>query len=267
MTRDWVPTGASIELFRRYLLQGGRTERTARAYTSDLTGMMKWVASRSADFASLDEAARGWLDVGRSEGRAPRTLSRRAASLRSYGSWAGTPVLDCYRLPAVVPSRPHPLPGGMSDVATMLDSCDTDDDLAMVALCCLAGLRISEARAMKRETIVDGALVVLGKGYKVRRVPVSSTLAPILERIHRKPGEPFIRLSDSGARRRWRQIAEKAQIPGRSSTHDGRATLATDLLGRTGNLRLAQEVLGHASVATTQIYTGVTEQQMREALA
>lgn len=267
MTKDLVPTGASIEQFHRYLLQGGRTERTATAYRSDLRGMTNWAASRSDDYDCLDALARGWLDAARSEGKAPRTLSRRAASIRAYAQWTGQQVLADYRLPSVPAGRPHPLSGGMSDVAAMIDACDTSDDVAMVALCSFAGLRISEARSMTPATVVDNALVVLGKGYKRRRVPVSSALVAILGNLDREPGEPFIRMADSTARRRWRQIAEKAQISGRSSTHDGRATLATDLLGRTGNLRLAQEILGHASVSTTQIYTGVTEQQMREALA
>lgn len=265
MRKDWVPTGASIEQFRRYLSQGGRTARTVRAYSSDLSGMATWAGSRSGDFACLDEAARAWLDVGRSEGKAPRTLSRRAASIRAYAAFRGEQVLDGYRLPATPAPRPTPLSGGMDDARAMLEACDTDDDLAMVALCCFAGLRISEARAMSRSTISGGALVVLGKGYKVRRVPVSSALAAVLEHLPRRDDEPFVRMADSTARRRWRQIAEKAQI-GPSSTHSGRATLATDLLGRTGNLRLAQEILGHASVSTTQGYTAVTEQQMREAL-
>lgn len=267
MTKDLVPTGASIEQFHRFLLQGGRTERTARAYRSDLSGMTNWVASRNDDFGSLDELARAWLDVARSEGKAPRTLSRRAASIRAYAQWSGQQVLTDYRLPSVGTSSPRPLPGGMSDVAAMIDACDTSDDIAMVALCSFAGLRISEARSMTPATVDDGVLVVLGKGYKVRRVPVSSALIAILDNLDREPGEPFVRMADSTARRRWQQIAEKAQLSGRSSTHDGRATLATDLLDRTGNLRLVQEILGHASVSTTQIYTGVTEQQMREALA
>lgn len=267
MTKDSVPTGASIEQFHKYLLQGGRTERTARAYRSDLLGMTTWAASLNAGFDSLDAVARAWLDVGRSEGKAPRTLSRRAASIRAYAAWAGVAVLKDYRLPSVPQGRPHPLPGGLSDAAAMIDACDTSDDIAMVALCSYAGLRISEARSMSRATISDGALVVLGKNYKIRRVPISSALIPVLEILDRGPAEPFVRMADSTARRRWREIAAKAQLPGRTSTHDGRATLATELLDRTGNLRLVQEILGHASVATTQIYTGVTEQQMREALA
>ena len=267
MTRDLVPTGASIEQFHRYLLQGGRTERTATAYRSDLTGMTNWAASHSDDFACLDDLARAWLDAGRSEGKAPRTLSRRAASIRAYAQWTGQQVLTDYRLPSVGTPRPRPLSGGMSDVAAMIDACDTSDDIAMVALCSFAGLRISEARSMTPATVSDGVLHVLGKGYKVRRVPVSSALVAILDNLDRDPHEPFVRMADSTARRRWRLIAEKAQISGRTSTHAGRATLATDLLGRTGNLRLVQEILGHASVATTQGYTGVTEQQMREALA
>lgn len=267
MTRDLVPTGASIEQFHRYLLQGGRTERTAAAYRSDLTGMTSWAASRSDDFDCLDDLARAWLDAGRSEGKAPRTLSRRAASIRAYAQWTGQQVLVDYRLPSVGTSSPRPLPGGMSDVAAMIDACDTSDDIAMVALCSFAGLRISEARSMTPATVSDGVLHVLGKGYKVRRVPVSSALVAILDNLDRGPAEPFVRMADSTARRRWGQIADKAQLSGRTSTHAGRATLATDLLGRTGNLRLVQEILGHASVATTQGYTGVTEQQMREALA
>lgn len=264
--KDWEPTGASIEQFHRYLLRGGRTELTARAYRSDLNGMMNWAASRSDAYDCLDGLARDWLEAARSEGLAPRTLSRRASAARAWAKWVGVTVLADYRLPAIGTPRPHPLPGGMSDVAAMIDACDTSDDIAMVALCAYAGLRISEARSLDRSSIRDGAIHVVGKGGKVRRVPISSHLRPILEHLGRAPGEPFIRMADSTARRRWRVMAEKAQLPGRSSTHDGRATLATELLARTGNLRIAQEILGHESVATTQMYTGVTEKQLQEAM-
>lgn len=191
---------------------------------------------------------------------------RRATSLRALASFLDEKILDGYKLPSAGQGRPHPLSGGMVDVEAMLAACDGDDELAMVALCSYAGLRISEARSITPKLATGGVLTVLGKGYKMRRVPVSPKLAEILAGIEREPGQPYVGLTDDAARGRWRRIAARAGVSS-TGTHDGRATLATELLDKTGNLRLVQEVLGHSSVATTQVYTRVTESQIAEAIA
>lgn len=154
----------------------------------------------------------------------------------------------------------------MADVEAMLAACNDESERAMVALCSYAGLRITEARSITPKLATGGVLTVLGKGYKMRRVPVSAKLAAVLGDIERKASEPYVALSDDAARGRWRRIAARAGVAS-TGTHDGRATLATELLDKTGNLRLVQEVLGHSSVATTQVYTRVTEGQIAEAMA
>lgn len=147
-------------------------------------------------------------------------------------------------------------------MAKMLEAAVGHGERCMVALCGRSGLRISEARSVRPVDISADSgvpwVTIIGKGYRKRSVPIPpdawQVIEPVLKR--RAPSEPLIRMTDSQARKAWVTIARSAGL-GTSSTHAGRATVATDLLNRTGNLRLVQEVMGHASLATTEVYTQV----------
>lgn len=203
---------------------------------------------------------------------APKTLARRVTAIRAYGRWLGEPLLEDYVPPPTPPSTPKPLVGGVESVAKMLGAAVGDDERCMVALCGFSGLRISETRSVTPASISleDGLpwVTVTGKGYRRRSVAIPlrawERIEPVLGK--RSPHEPLVRLSDSQARKAWAAISRRAGL-GKTSTHQGRATAATDLLARTGNLRLVQEVLGHATVATTQVYTQVPRSAIAAAMA
>lgn len=209
---------------------------------------------------------------GREQGWAPKTVARRVTSLRAYGRWVGQPLLADYEPPSTPPSIPRPLRGGPESVAKMLEVAVGHSERCLVALCGRSGLRVSEARSVRPMDIFTDAGVnwirIVGKGYKQREVPIPSDAWAVIEPVlaMRKAGEPLVWHSDSQARKAWATISERAGL-GRSSTHSGRATVATDLLGRTGNLRLVQKVLGHASMSTTQVYTEVPRSAIADAMS
>ncbi|ADD80845.1 tyrosine recombinase/integrase [Rhodococcus phage ReqiDocB7] len=155
----------------------------------------------------------------------------------------------------------------MDAVAKMVSVCETPTDRALVTLLGRCGLRISEVRSLSTYSIDtdERVITVIGKGDKTREVPISSQAwEDLRDRISEAgPGEMLVPLSDRTARRRWKDIAGKAGL-GDSATHDGRATVATAMHNKTNNIRVVQEFLGHASSKTTETYTAVALEQMRE---
>lgn len=220
---------------------------------------------------NLADLSLAWLDHSRSQGLSPATISRRLASIRQFGKYLGVEVLADYKAPPQRKARPKPLPGGVDDIERMAAAAVDASEEAMIWLCGTVGLRISEARSVTPEHLVtEGGHVwveVIGKGYKAREVAVPARSAGRLLALARlrHPHEPLVLLTDSQARKAWKKAADRVGLRD-SATHDGRATVATAILDSTGNLRLAQEVLGHASVATTQGYTGVSRGQLAAAM-
>lgn len=269
-------SGGSIDEFRRYLSGTGKATNTIRSYVSDLRGWLEWMRSTPGTWSepgtTLDDAARFWMTWAKEQGTAPKTIARRVTSLRAYGRWLGYPLLVDYQPPATPARTPRPLPGGLDDICSMLEVAVGDDERCMIALCGFSGLRISEARSVTPSSIfMEGEtpwVSVIGKGYKDRSVVIPprawERIEPVLAK--RRPDEPLVRLTDSQARKAWAICSRQAGL-GKTSTHAGRATAATDLLARTGNLRLVQEVLGHASVSTTQVYTHVPRSAIAAAMS
>lgn len=269
-------SGGSIDEFQRYLSGTGKATNTIRSYSSDLRGWLEWMRSESemsnAPQTPLAEAASSWMTWSKARGAAPKTIARRVTSLRAFGRWLGYPLLVDYSPPPTPPGTPKPLPGGMDAVNKLLSVAVGDDERCMIALCGFSGLRISEARSVTPASIyLDGDLhwvTVTGKGHKRRQVPIPPSawerIGPVLDR--RSKHEPLVRLTDSQARKAWATCSRQAGL-GASSTHQGRATAATELLEATGNLRLVQEVLGHSSVSTTQVYTHVRRSTIAAAMS
>lgn len=174
-----------------------------------------------------------------------------------------------YKAPKVVKGKPHPLVEGVDGIRLMISVAPTQRKKALIAFIGLVGMRVSEARSITPLSIdpLRMEVTVRGKGDKERTVPISDEAWR-----HIKPAmydtadrDSIVNLSDSAARRCFTRLAEKADLQGRRSSHDGRATLATGMLNKGGNLRVVQEMLGHSSPATTAIYTQVTMDDMRKA--
>lgn len=142
----------------------------------------------------------------------------------------------------------------------------------MTTLLNLMALRISEARAVRPSNFIlekgRECIVVRGKGDVEAHVPLSEEAWENLRPRYFEclmSDAPLVGLSDSGARKAYQRIAKFCNIDGRIASHDGRATVATAILEKTGNMRLAQAMLRHATITTTELYAQVNRTQLREA--
>jgi integrase/recombinase XerC len=276
----------------------GFSEHTVRSYRSDLTQLADFAAARGAsDAREVDlELLRDWLWRGSQDGLAKSTLARRAAAARSLTAWlartGATPGDAAVRLRA--PKSDHHLPRVLSrdSMGVILDRlaerASTGDpvalrDLAIVELLYASALRVSELTGLAIGDVDLGRLTVraLGKGSKERVVPFGiparAALTAYLER-----GRPLLAedspsfasplfLGARGKRLGSRTVYELvaallATVPGSgpSGPHTLRHTAATHLLDGGADLRAVQEMLGHASLGTTQLYTHVSTERLKE---
>jgi integrase/recombinase XerD len=263
--------------------------RTIDAYRRDLTAFGGWLGS-SVAAASTEDLER-YLAELRANGLAPTTIARRAASLRSFfrhqvlvGARAENPAAE---LP--LPRRARRLPRTLSpgEAERLIEAAKGTTpralrDRALVELLYGAGLRVSEAVGLERSGVdLDSRLVrAAGKGGKERIVPIGrqavdalrrylSRGRPFLDRRHRP--ELFLNaqggaLTRAGAFLILRRLAERAGLdPARIHPHLLRHSFATHLLEGGADLRSVQEMLGHADLSTTELYTHVSDRRRREA--
>jgi integrase/recombinase XerD len=270
------------------LLQARRSPRTVDAYRRDLTAL------RGAINKPLIEASLEDLEIYtaalRAQGLASSTIARRTAATRSFfrhlqllGARADNPAAA-----VKLPRRPRALPKTLSpgEAERLIDAAAGTEpralrDQALVELLYGAGLRVSEAVGLDKAGVdLDGRLVrVIGKGDKERVVPVGRAAVtalrrylsrgrPYLDRRHRS--ELFLNarggpLTRAGAFLILRRLAEKAGLdPTRVHPHLLRHSFATHLLEGGADLRSVQEMLGHADLATTELYTHVSDRRRRE---
>jgi integrase/recombinase XerD len=262
--------------------------RTVEAYRRDLTNLAAWLGHPLAS-ATTEELER-WIAELRAQGLAPATIARRVASVRSFfrhavliGSVTENPAADL-ELPRRVRTLPRTLSPGEAE--RLIDAAAGTTpralrDRALAELLYGAGLRVSEAVGLDRAGVdLEQRLVrTIGKGDKERVVPVGRQAVdalrrylargrPHLDRRHRP--ELFLNaqggaLTRAGAFLILRRLAEKAGLePERVHPHLLRHSFATHLLEGGADLRSVQEMLGHADLATTELYTHVTNRRRRE---
>ena len=294
-TEAWSRTLADYE---RYLI-GVRnlTPHTVRAYLGDIADLAAH-ASRvgCADVGDLDlRTLRSWLAKQRTLGRSRTTLARRATAARVFTAWAagaGRASGD----PGALLASPKPqreLPSALStvDVRALLDAAvaaaDQNDpvalrDLAILELLYATGIRVGELCGLDVDDVDDDRRVirVFGKGRKERTVPFGVPAGRALARW-RAVGRAALVAAGSGAAlfvgvkgaridpRAVRRLVHDrlASVEGAPDLgpHGLRHTAATHLLEGGADLRAVQELLGHASLATTQIYTHVSADRLRAA--
>lgn len=276
MSVDWDLPGFAAWL-------GGRAATTRKAYVSDVTAFAEWM-SRS-DVHSPDAVdrlhLRRYLASLGTRKLARATIARKAAALRCYFSWMvrqGRIPEDparSLRAPSGGGRLPRVLSGG--EVASLLDvPGDTPvdrRDVAVLELLYAAGLRVSELCGLDRGDIDLRArtVTVLGKGNKQRRVPVHDAAVAALRAwfdggrdAMEGPAEAAF-VNQRGARLGPRDVRRILDRRAASPTHPHalRHTYATHLLDGGADLRVVQELLGHASLATTQVYTHVSKERLR----
>jgi integrase/recombinase XerD len=262
--------------------------RTVDAYRRDLAALAAFLGHGPSS-ATTDELQRYVADL-RARGLSPATIARRTASLRSFyrhqtllGARRDNPAAELE-----LPRRRRTLPRTLSvgEAMRLIEAAPGTTprslrDRALVELLYGAGLRVGEAVALERGAVdLDGRLVrVLGKGAKERIVPLAHETATALRR-YLAHGRPFLDarhrpelflnarggpLTRAGAFLILRTLAERAGLdPERIHPHLLRHSFATHLLEGGADLRSVQEMLGHADLATTELYTHVTDRRRRE---
>jgi integrase/recombinase XerD len=289
----------AIDDFLTYLrVERGLSLATIRAYRGDLDDFASARGS-AADWDRTPDAAVRYLAARTRRGRphdpglAPTSLRRRAASIRGFYRFAfgegliGVDVAQHIDLPR----QPRLLPETLTvdEVERLLEAAPDLRGRTILELLYAAGLRVSEALGLDREDLsLDGGFVrVIGKGDRERLVPVGDVALDWLGRWltdgrpellglgHVEPdrGGPLF-LGDRGRRLARQQAfaivktaARRAGLGGAVSPHTLRHSFATHLLEGGADLRIVQELLGHASISTTQLYTHLTGERVREVYA
>jgi integrase/recombinase XerC len=274
---------------------------TLDAYRRDLRQFLQFLGGRFdappnlALLAGLKPAdLRAFMAQRRDNGVASRSLLRQLAALRSFARHLGREdlakvgVFDKVRSPKVARSLPKALPAAKAREMAFGEG-DGDDlrapwilarDAAVLALLYGAGLRISEALAIRRGEAPAGAvdsLTIVGKGGKTRAVPVILPARKAVEAYLEccpysldKNGPLFVGARGGPLSPRIIQLTvERLRgalgLPDSATPHALRHSFATHLLSRGGDLRSIQELLGHASLSTTQIYTSIDKTRLFEA--
>ena len=290
--------GPLRDFIRHLGLGRGRSQHTLRAYESDLRSLLAAAAEDGASvLADLDLAMlRRWLGRQSEAGLARSTVARRAAAARSFTAWAHREGLlqtdPALRL--LAPKRERHLPEVLhrGQVERLVGTLEADArssavegdpvparDLAVVELLYASGARIGELVGLDVDDVdLDRRMLrVLGKGNKERSVPFGVPAEEALRRWLALRGRlatsgsgPALFLGRRGGRlgqRQAREIVDRA-LRGLGDTsasgpHALRHTAATHLLDGGADLRSVQEILGHASLATTQLYTHVSVERLR----
>ena len=270
------------------LLAARRAPRTVEAYRRDLADLAAFLGRPPAE-ANADDV-QSWLADLRARGQAPSSIARRAAAARTFfrhlvalGFRSDNPAAE-----VELPRRHKRLPRSLSprEVERLLEAANGVSpralrDRALVELLYGAGLRVSEAMGLDGGRIdLENRLVrCLGKGDKERIVPLGREAAEALRRYLSR-GRPFLNrrhrpelflnaqggaLTRAGAFLILRRLSAKAGLePERVHPHLLRHSFATHLLEGGADLRSVQEMLGHADLGTTELYTHVSERRRRD---
>jgi integrase/recombinase XerC len=269
--------------------------RDLRQYLVFLSGHWGKRVSVSAFAKATPADVRAFMAMRRTDGVASRSLMRALAGLRSFARFlerAGkgrVGALAAVRAPKVGKTLPKPLTVDHARRMTDVELRAGEDrepwvlarDAAVMALLYGSGLRISEALGLKRRDIPEpgrgDVLVVLGKGGKMRMVPVLQNVLTLIADYAAlcpydlPPDRPmFVGAKGGPLSPRIVQLAMASLrgalgLPEHATPHALRHSFATHLLARGGDLRAIQELLGHASLSTTQIYTAVDSEQLLKA--
>ena len=278
---------AAVEDFAEYAeLVLGRSPNTVKGYVADLRGLAGYVDT--FDAFTLD-ALRRWLADAMSAGKSRATLARRTAAARAFSTWAyrrGDISTDAAaRLKAPKVNRPLPTVVKGERAGDLVEAGTADDahpaeylrDRAMLELLYATGIRVGELTGLNLGDVdlARGLAQVTGKGNKQRVVPFGDEAAAAVSewlefgRAELAGDTQAMFVGSRGGRidqRQVRRIVERAgQRAGveHVSPHTLRHTTATHMLEGGADLRVVQEMLGHTSLQTTQIYTHVSAQRLK----
>ena len=267
---------------------------TLEAYGRDMDQFLGFLAGHAGGPVTLETIKqlrgadiRAFMAQRRSDSLGSRSLARVLSALKSFFRFLEregivvTEALNVIRTPKLPKSLPKALT--VVEARQTVSTADDDEapwvaarDMAVLSLCYGAGLRIAEALALTDRDLEGQTLRVTGKGGKVRLVPLIEAVRQSVELylglcpFAIDPNEPLFRgvrggvLSPRLIQLRVVKLREALGLPPSATPHALRHSFATHLLGRGGDLRAIQELLGHASLSTTQIYTAVDTDRLLE---
>lgn len=277
------------------------SQKTLDAYLADIKGFMTFMADHNGDTVALDDIAdlrvselRSFMAAKRADGLGPRSLSRTITGVRSFFRFLdrhGKANFAAFRV-LKAPKTPQRLPRPVSvdDAISMADNDVLDTaqapwikarDMAVIMLLYGCGLRISEALGITPRQAEaakkDGVLRIVGKGGKERMVPVLPLINEAIAHYavicpyNPLPDKPIFRGARGGAlspriiQKHVERLRGALGLPETATPHALRHSFATHLLADGADLRTIQDLLGHASLSTTQVYTQVNEGRLLEA--
>jgi len=274
----------------------GAADNTLEAYGRDVGGFLAFVTEHKGEAQGLSALARvgvadmrSWMAFTRGKDVGARSLARKLSAVKSFYRWLSeregfdaTAVLSA-RAPKFQRKLPRPLaPDAAQDLIETLEMQSENPwvaarDQAVVTLLYGCGLRISEALGLRADVLpMAEALRITGKGGKERIVPVIAPARAAVEQYVRlcphdlTPDRPLFRGVRGGALspRAVQKVTQAARtqlgLPASATPHAMRHSFATHLLNAGGDLRAIQELLGHASLSTTQAYTAVDSARLME---
>jgi len=280
-----METPAPIEAFLSHLaIERQMSAHTLDAYRRDLIALNDWATSNEiVDIITLHaEQLRAFVASERRRGLSPKSLQRRLSACRSFYAWLlkHGRVLASPAAGIRAPKAQRKLPQVLDpDEAKALVEVPTDvplglRDRALLELFYSSGLRLSELCALHWRDLElgDGLVTVLGKGRKQRSVPLGSHARAALAQWRAStgaghdapvfPGRGGGPITPRAIQLRIRQLAVRQGLPKLVHPHMLRHSFASHILESSGDLRGVQELLGHADIATTQIYTHLDYQHL-----
>jgi len=286
LTQAWL---AALAYERR------ASPHTLRAYGDDLARFLAFLREHKGGMPDerllkklVPADVRAFVTRRRGEGLGPRSVQRTLAAVRSFFRWlAREGIVEnaaprAVRTPRVPRSLPRPL--SEADAARTLAEAQANDvewlaarDAALLTLLYGAGLRISEALGLRRGDVPLGeSLSVVGKGRKQRSVPLLPAVreaidayAALIPFAGARGGPLFLSrrgrpMSPREAQALMQRLRSRLGLPERATPHALRHSFATHLLANGGDLRAVQELLGHASLSTTQTYTEIDVKKLMQ---
>ncbi|MEO9516332.1 MAG: tyrosine recombinase XerC [Paracoccaceae bacterium] len=274
----------------------GSSENTITAYGSDITDFVAFMTVHSGQSQGLSALARittrdmrSWMARTQAGDVGPRSMARKLSAVKSFYRWLAeredfepTAVLAA-RAPKFTKKLPRPLP--VSAAKDVLDLASDQDlrpwvgarDLAVLTLLWGCGLRISEALSLcGKDAPLPNVMRIVGKGGKERVVPVIAAAREAVDAYTEicphpmRPTDPLFRairggpLNPRSIQGVMARVRAQLGLPATATPHALRHSFATHLLEAGGDLRSIQELLGHASLSTTQAYTAIDARHLMD---
>ena len=287
----------AVSLMQRWLEAAqvaGKSEKTIEAYRRDVSGFLGFLTSYKGGDVGLGALAgltvtdmRAWMAHARGRGLSARSLARALSAVKGFYGWlhmaegVDNPAVASMRGPKAKARLPRPVEAGQArDLLALVDIQHKEAwvgarDIAVLTLLYGCGMRVSEALGLNRaQAPLPEVLRIIGKGQKERLLPVlpiarAAVAAYIKACPYDLPADGPLFIGIRGKRLGARQVQKLMQalrgqlgLPATATPHALRHSFATHLLEAGGDLRTIQKLLGHASLSTTQVYTGLDQTRL-----